>query len=168
MVGLLVEPIANYFDRYILTPVIGLFLEKPSARDFQDSLVEEEIRNNYLGSLSGRLSKPYMLCKEYVETKNLSTTFMVFLARYGFYRNCAFLLFLAAVIFAFLCDKNPCALLSMVVGVSLSLIFKRRADEFYSFMAPAVYHAFLIDKLEWSQEKKKSPRPIDPTNERQP
>lgn len=35
LVGLLIEPIASYFDRYVLTPVIGLFLENPRRGIFK-------------------------------------------------------------------------------------------------------------------------------------
>jgi len=102
-----------------------------------------------LGSLNGKIENPYAICKEYVETKHLSTTFMVFLSRYGFYRNCAFLALFygisAAVLSSGLLEGSG----NLILGFFLSFVFKCRAEDFYSYLAPSIYRAFLIDKVSW-------------------
>lgn len=75
---------------------------------------------------------------------------MVYLSRYGFYRNCVFLSLLygiaAVVEVRFWWEGALVGALCLLTAV----VFKRRAEDFYSYMAPAVYRAFLIDKLKWS------------------
>lgn len=115
----------------------------------EERLLQEEIRSKYLGSLSNRIENPYALCKEYFETKQLSTTFMFFLSRYGFYKNCAFIFICAEIASLFLASCIP-AVLSFLGCVVAAAVLKRRAEDFYSYQASAVYRAFLIDKLQWT------------------
>jgi hypothetical protein len=149
LLGMIIEPFANYFDRYALKFIFA-WMSKPKDKHVkEEELLAEEIRSKYLGSLSGKVSNPYALCKEYVETKQLSTTFMVFLSRYGFYRNCAFLAVVSGVAVLTLDRSWFIGSVSLVVCLAAAAVFKRRAEDFYSYMAPAVYRAFLIDKLQW-------------------
>jgi hypothetical protein len=147
--GMLIEPFANYADQTILAPVWKRVIPRKEKHRGEEELLAKEISAKYLGSLSGRILSPYAICKEYVETKQLSTTFMVYLSRYGFYRNCVFLALVSAiaslVVFRFWWE----GCVSAAFAVLSAFIFKRRAEDFYSYMAPAVYRAFLIDKLNW-------------------
>jgi len=149
LLGMIIEPFANYFDRYVLK-VVFEWMPKPKDKHLEEEqLLAEEIRSRYLGSLSGKISDPYGICKEYVETKQLSTTFMVFLSRYGFYRNCAFLTVASGFSVLVLDQSWLVGGGSLVACLAAAVVFKRRAEDFYSYMAPAVYRAFLIDKLQW-------------------
>jgi hypothetical protein len=149
LVGMVIEPFANYFDRYVSKFIFGWVSKPKDKHSDEETLLAEEIRSRYLGSLNGKISNPYAICKEYVETKQLSTTFMVFLSRYGFYRNCAFLAVDSG--FSVLALEKSWAIggASLVACLLAAAIFKLRAEDFYSYMAPAVYRAFLIDKLQW-------------------
>lgn len=149
LAGMIVEPFANYFDKYVLNYILGWAAKKKEKHSEEEEILKSEIKARYLGSLNGKIENPYSICKEYVETKQLSTTFMVYLSRYGFYRNCAFL---AIVFGAMVAPKaeNYCVFGLIVAASYLSAaIMKRRSEDFYSFMAPAVYRAFLIDKNKW-------------------
>lgn len=165
LMGMLIEPIANYVDREAVDkiyrffgPSLGFKIRRCSA---ETELLAEEIRMKYLGSLNGRIDNPYHLCKEYVETKQLSTTFMVFLSRYGFYRNCAFIALASTIPLVLLLQRSWATLLGVIALLFAALIFKARSKEFYSYMAPAVYRAFLIDKLDWKGDAKPSAQPDD-------
>lgn len=146
--GLLIEPLANFFDRYAGNYVFFWLKSENLKRKDNENIMREYIKESCLGNLSKRIENPFGLCKEYVETKQLSTTFMVFLARFGFYRNCSFIILFAG--FLYFIDTYDCAaFIWLVVCYFVSSLFKKRADEFYSYQATAVYSAFLIDNLNW-------------------
>ena len=147
--GMVIEPFANYFDKYIMKYTLSLVLKPKQKHTLEEALLKEEIRSKYFGSLNGKIENPYAICKEYVETKQLSTTFMVFLSRYGFYRNCAFISVVCGFIQFYFASTWHFGLPELLFALLCAVAFKRRSDDFYSYMAPTVYRAFLIDKLSW-------------------
>lgn len=150
--GLLIEPLANFFDRYLGKYLFFWLKVDSSKRKNNEKIMEGYIKENCLGDLNKCIENPFGLCKEYVETKQLSTTFMVFLARYGFYRNCSFITIFTG--FFYFMDIYDCAaFIWLVVSYLAAALLKKRADEFYSYQATAVYSAFLIDNLNWSSNK---------------
>ncbi|WP_454889205.1 hypothetical protein [Serratia quinivorans] len=150
--GMLIEPLANFFDRYTGKYIFFWLKSDNSKRKANEIIMEMYIKENCLGDLNNRIENPFVLCKEYVETKQLSTTFMVFLARFGFYRNCSFIVFATGV--TYLIDVYSCtASIWLIVSYFASALLKKRADEFYSYQATAVYSAFLIDNLNWPSKK---------------
>lgn len=150
LLGMLIEPLANFADRYVLKHLLGWATQPRSgAREAEENLLKEEIRAHYLGALGAKLDNPYQICKDYVEYKQLSTSFMVFLARYGFYRNCAFISIALGVAVALISTTTSGAIGSAIITLLAVIVFRRRAEEFYSYQAPAIYRAFLIDKIAW-------------------
>ena len=150
---MVIEPIANYFDKYILKYILWWVVKQKDPNSAEEKILEDEIKHKYLGSLNGKIDRPFPLCKEYVETRQLSTTFMIFLSRYGFYRNLAFITLTTGLILAIhLCDLKNSSL-TLIVAYFLAAVFKKRSADFYSYMAPTIYRAFLIDKLDWSENK---------------
>ena len=154
LVGMIIEPFANYFDRFVLTWAFSWVSKPKEKHSAEEKILKEEIRSKYLGSLNGRIENPYAICKEYVETKQLSTTFMVYLSRYGFYRNCAFLSIVSGIAAIFYVPTFCHGLVVVLFGFIAAAVFKRRSEDFYSFMAPSVYRAFLIDKLSWTPKER--------------
>ena len=155
LLGMLIEPLANYADRYILKHLLGWATKtKSEARDKEEELLKNEIRHRHLGDLNGKIDNPFQLCKDYVEYKQLSTTFMAFLARYGFYRNCAFISLTAGIAAVTLSTTWSGAIASASISLLAVVIFRKRAEEFYSYQAPAIYRAFLIDKITWNTRDK--------------
>ena len=150
LLGMIVEPFANYLDRYVLRYALGWASKPKQKHSAEESILKDEIRTKYMGSLNGKIENPYAICKEYVETKQLSTTFMVYLSRYGFYRNCAFVSVLSGIAILVLAPTWPLGFSGLLGGLVSAAVFKRRAEDFYSYMAPAVYRAFLIDKVAWA------------------
>ncbi len=164
--GMVIEPFANYFDSHILNFNLG-WISRPKDKHSQEEIIlKEEIRTKYMGSLNGRIENPFGMCKEYVETKQLSTTFMVYLSRYGFYRNCAFISVASGIASLFLASWCV-GIIGMLCGLAFAAVFKRRAGDFYSLMAPSVYRAFLIDKVSWAPVTgtASSSQPTPPTGE---
>ncbi|HAW94497.1 MULTISPECIES: hypothetical protein [unclassified Arsukibacterium] len=152
LLGLLIEPMANFFERYI-GKHLYFWLKLNKAERYSDEVVMKDyIKNHCFGDLNNRIENPYHLCKDYVETKQLSTTFMVFLARYGFYRNCSFIV-LVAGIFYFVDNLDGASFLLMLLSFLISALLTKRANEFYSYQGPAVYNAFLIDHLNWPAQQ---------------
>jgi hypothetical protein len=158
LIGMLIEPVANYFDRYFLKYALGWATTPNSrARNAEENLLREEIRARYLGHLGAKIDNPYQFCKDYVEYKQLSTTFMVFLARYGFYRNCAFTSISVGFAAALVSTTAFGVISALIISLIAAIIFRRRAEEFYSYLAPAVYRAFLIDKAAWKIQEQEVP-----------
>jgi hypothetical protein len=147
--GMLIEPFANYFDKYVLKRTHRWTSKPKEKHTREEDILINEIRTNYMGSLNGKIENPYAICKEYVETKQLSTTFMVYLSRYGFYRNCAFISVASGICAQFLPITWWGRILILIFSLIAAGVFKRRAEDFYSYMAPTVYRAFLIDKVSW-------------------
>lgn len=144
-IGMLYEPIANYFDKLINYFWFNIFPVKKKHKDEENKL-KELIRSRYLGGLGQDIENPYHLCKEYVETKQLSTTFMVFLSRYGFYRNASFLALASAALSLYHLGISATGIGVSVLFLGLAAIMKSRAEDFYSYLAPCVYRCYLIDK----------------------
>lgn len=153
MLGMLLEPLANYSDTFMVGPVYSLFFSKKKKHIQEQEILERHISENYMGSLNGVIRNPYGICKEYVETKQLSTTFMVYLSRYGFYRNCSFIALVVAIVLFFNLSNWCGKFFGCAFACFFVLLFKRRSEDFYSLMAPAVYRAFLIDKNPWVKSK---------------
>jgi len=156
LVGLLLEPVANYFDEYILHPLWVKTIPEKDKHKTEEEVLAKEIRENFLGKLNGKIENPYPICKEYVETKQLSTTFMVFLSRYGFYRNVSFLFFVSGVTDLFISSSWKVGFVILIIWLILAWTAKKRAQDFYSYLAPNVYRCFLIDKAFDNLEKKET------------
>lgn len=154
--GLLIEPLANFFERYFGKVIFFWLAWSNKTRQADEVTMEQHIKENGFGSLNGKIQNPYFLCKEYVETKQLSTTFMVFLARYGFYRNCSFIVLVSGVVY-FIGAFNWQAFGWLIGSYFASAVLTKRANEFYSYQAPAVYSAFLIDNLNWPAKQFSEP-----------
>jgi hypothetical protein len=147
LLGLLVEPFANYFDRFVLGWLMWWTSRPKKKYKEEEDILKDCILQNHLGPLTGSLTNPYGFCKDYVEANQLGANFMVFLSRYGFYRNCAFLSFASGIACFLLSSDREAGTLELAIGYAISALFKRRAEDFYSLLAPTVYRAFLIDKL---------------------
>ncbi len=150
MIGMLIEPLSNYSDSILIGRLFGWAGRAKEKHLSEERILKVHIAENYLGTLNGLISNPYGLCKEYVETKQLSTTFMVYLSRYGFYRNCSFIAFAVLPVLVIELDGVISKFAGSFVCLVLVALFKRRSADFYSLMAPAVYRAFLIDKNSWN------------------
>lgn len=144
-IGMLYEPFANYFDKLINLFWFKIFPEKKKHKD-EEIALKGLILSRYLGGLGPDISNPYHLCKEYVETKQLSTTFMVFLSRYGFYRNASFLAAASTALSLYHLGFNLAGIGVSALFLCLAAIMKLRAEDFYSYLAPCIYRCYLIDK----------------------
>ncbi|GAB3371513.1 hypothetical protein GCM10027431_20470 [Lysobacter rhizosphaerae] len=148
LLGMLIEPFANFVNRYFLSKIFA-WNRVSSDLKSDDAVIRDFVAQNCLGALSGKIQNPYHLCKDYVEYKQSGPTVMIFLSRFGFYRSCAFIALtigVAASVTATTCLEAAIALIS---GLMVAGVLKRRGDEFYSYMAPAVFRAFALDKLHW-------------------
>lgn len=143
--GMLIEPLANSCERFILGPVIGLIfspfnknkddVETESGR--LEKLIEEQLQVN-LGDES-----PYHYCKDYLIMNGLADQFNVFLSRFGFYRNASFIcLILGCASFSlFSCSLESC--ITPIISWPLALIYRKRSNDFFSYLAPTEYRSFL-------------------------
>lgn len=145
LVGMLIEPPANYLDKILFKSIVRKIF--PEVRDEDEEILKKEIKEKYLGALNGVISNPYHICKDYVEYKQLSPTFMIFLARFGFYRNCAFIIFWSGVSLVIYSPDICHKLLSGLFSVAAVILYRKRAEDFYGYQAPAIYRAYIFDKI---------------------
>lgn len=117
--------------------------------------MENEIKQNHLGALSGKIENPYQFCKVYIQDKDLSKEFMVFLARFGFYRNISFT-FLALAAVSFFHFQNS---MGVVFAIAMSCLYKFRSNQFYSYLAPTVFTTYFIHKALDQKEKGENQNP---------
>ena len=149
LIGMLIEPLANYFDKLISDPIFKKLIGEKKKHKGREKVIEDFIKTKCLGELNSKIDNPFAICKEYVETKQLSTTFMVFLSRYGFYRNASFLCILSIILTLVSYGFNYTSVIISTIQLMLVIAFKKRSEDFYSYQAPSIYYAFLIDKLDW-------------------
>lgn len=90
---------------------------------------------------------PYFWCKDYVIQNKIDTPFMVFLSKFGFYRNIAFLFYLNALIFIIflIIEGNIIISIAVIVGsITLGIIFSFRSKKFYLHMEKAIYGNYFV------------------------
>lgn len=150
LAGALVEPLANGFEKVVFWVLRKAGRETTMARS--GTALESYIQRHYTDRILGEGARPYPLCKEYVEANGLSTTFMPFLAKFGFYRSAAFCFLVFGFIEAWRFTSslneaagtaNVTAFVSASIAFALVLIYLHRSRQFLSYQAPAVYAAFL-------------------------
>lgn len=164
LAGALIEPLANGFEKVVFWLLRKAGRETTMARS--GTALESYIQRNFTDQILGEGARPYPLCKEYVEANGLSTTFMPFLAKFGFYRSAAFCFLIFGIIeawrFAASFDEtvgtvNLAALASASVAFALVIIYLHRSRQFLSYQAPAVYAAFLGPILSQLLKKDRTP-----------
>jgi len=52
--GLVIEPFANYFDRFVMKALFGWLIRPKAKHSDEEEILAEEIKTNYLGSLCGK------------------------------------------------------------------------------------------------------------------
>lgn len=148
LLGMLIEPLANYTDKYIFKYILWWTVNKDKKMKNTENTLKQHIIEHYLGNLKNTIEELFYICKEYVETNQLSTKFMVFLSRYGFYRNISFIIIFISgfVLSVILVDKYFTSCLIIFSSYLISGVFRKRSQEFYSYMAPTIYATFINDK----------------------
>lgn len=145
LVGMLVEPFANYLDRYVLSRLPRQLRVDRDRLNHDDMAVRELAISRLLDPIGLAQSSPFRVLKDYVEREQLAPTVMIFLSRFGFYRSVAAVTLVSSVILAVTSDSGLKAGGLLIAGILAALVFKARSDEFYSYIAPAVYRAALFD-----------------------
>jgi hypothetical protein len=156
LAGMLVEPLANYFDRYVLNQLPGKLRVKRTGLNDDDKAARAFAVAHVLKPLQLDLNDPFQALKDYAERQQIAPTVMVFLSRFGFYRSVAFVTFTSSVV---LCVSAPTlreGLIELFGGAMILFVLKARADEFYSYIAPAVYRAVCASFFKDAGESKPS------------
>ena len=157
-VGLMFEPIGNYFSKFFLDSTIRKIPRINSQevmRQEQDEyyeMVKKIIEKKY--SIIGDKVEYYQIAKTEVLRSDSTNKFMTFLGNYGFYRNLSVIVLINLILFLFSWDyaldyKNILA----IIGISLiflivHFIFYRRGREFYYYSGNEIYKNFLVQNGE--------------------
>lgn len=137
LVGMFIEPIANWVVKYI--EKLAWFEpreirnKEPLVNTVKSHLPDDEIDSANL----------YRYCKAVVELKFPNSNHDIFLARFGFYRSMSVLLALIFIVnwFVFKCD-------AINISVNVLLVFSayqflKRSQVFKNHMEEAVYYNYL-------------------------
>ncbi|MCM2286836.1 MAG: hypothetical protein NDI81_18790 [Desulfobacula sp.] len=155
LIGMLLEPISNLCDRAILGPIWKVINPKSQKLNKEEAeSLEKTIKDILYNEHKIKVDSIYHFCKDYIEQKQANTNFMVFLARFGFYRNVAFICFFSAVGTPFVFSIGYIEWIIVTGWLFLLFLFKKRSNEFYSYLAPTVYRCFLGCQLREKIDKK--------------
>lgn len=137
LVGMFIEPIANWLVKY----VERLAWFEPREIRNKEALVD--LVKSHLPSNEIDSANLYRYCKAVVELKFSGSNHDIFLARFGFYRSMSVLL---ALIFIVNCFDFKCDAINISVNVLLVLFayqFLKRSQVFKNHMEEAVYYNYL-------------------------
>lgn len=147
LIGMTIEPLSNYFDKYFLSLPFKL------ARGNKTTQIDKELavlvglaKKEMPDSFAASFENPFFLCKEYLDRKKINNTYEIFLARFGFYRNCSLIFTALAVGTAYSQKLSESSFIATFTLVVAAFIFKFRSMQFYEYQGPAVLRAFLIDR----------------------
>jgi ABC-type multidrug transport system fused ATPase/permease subunit len=135
-IGMLLEPIANIFEKTIKK--LSFFPRKnnqrlESVKDIIKKLVPDTIDDRML----------YRYCKSVVELKSSTSNADLFLARFGLYRNLSFLSFLCIIANLVFFNITWASSLLSVSLLAFVVLTMRRATEFLRHMESAIYYHFI-------------------------
>jgi hypothetical protein len=153
LIGMLIEPLANICDKKLIAPILLKIKIIKSKNEEEKEELKSIISKIIKTEINEEITNVYHFCKDYVEQKQLTTNFMIFLARFGFYRNVSFLCFIASIISPFLYDENSEKIIASLIWLTLTVIYKKRSVDFFSYQAPTLYRCFLADRYIIKQNK---------------
>jgi len=146
--GLFVEPLANLSEK-LLGPLLSSLVQRvarffsrgnqvPTARSLRE-LAEETIPEEIRSSISS-----YHWCKNYLDQQGVVTNYMTFLAKFGFYRNIAFVFAANALSIPMVHGRCPAQLGLAVALLLLACVFGWRSSVFYGHMGQAIFGHYLV------------------------
>ena len=149
-IGIIFEPISLFFrvllKIYEWKPVFKTLVTlSKEQHEIYYPKVKQIIIDKY--GLTDIRTDYYQVAKTYLAQENIETSYMVFLSRFGFYRNLSILLFINLFIFPFV--KGGKYLFWEVTSI-LSVIFifhillYRRGREFYLYTGNEIYRNFIL------------------------
>ena len=142
--GLIVEPLANYVDyrgRFVIRWALHRWSsELPGEREAEaiERPMSELIRTSYMSPELAQVVQPYDWCKDVLLQRGVPTPYMAFLAKFGFYRNIAFLSYANALILLVLYPISGFTLTVALVSFVLGAAFSCRSHRFYHHLTRAV------------------------------
>lgn len=148
LIGLIIEPIGNYYGRIVITieKKLGKFSPNNDLKDWScqiDQAFKEFVKKDIPSELSENI-QVYNWCKDYIKQKNINTNFIVFLSMFGFYRNLEFIMFLNTVSIFFLYSNSLVKYVFILISILSIFIFRRRSLIFYNHMSLTVYQNYVI------------------------
>jgi hypothetical protein len=148
--GMLIEPLGNLIEKLQFTlqnlfPKISPY-EKVNKREKEIRETYEKLIKLEINTQSREIPDLYHWAKNYLLQNNINTSYMVFLSKFGFYRNvgCIFYLNIFIVI-----ALHPLTVLSVLITICsflLGLLYFYRSRKFFNDLSLTVYQNFLINK----------------------
>jgi hypothetical protein len=136
LLGMLVDALSNRFHR---TQIKIFRINKRVSRDQME--VEAKVRKLLPDIITEKTMFRY--CKAFVSQNCKNNNVEVFLARFGFYRNFSFILFMSSFVsyYAF------CSMMFSIIIFFLSRVFMSRSSHFLSLLESEVYYNYLASNI---------------------
>ncbi len=147
LVGMLIEPIANWLVKYV--EMLDFF--KPREIRHKESLVN--IVKKHLPYCEVESANLYRFCKAVVELKFQNSSHDIFLARFGFYRSMSVLLALIFIVNFFVFKCNSLNIIFNALTGFFAYIFLKRSQVFKNHMEEAVYYNYLALVMSKDEDK---------------
>ena len=150
LVGMIIEPIANWLVKYV--EKLGWL--KPREIRHKESLVN--IVKKYLPNDEIESANVYRFCKAVVELKFENSNHDIFLARFGFYRSMCVLLALIFIVNFFVFKCNAINILFNALLGFFAYKFLKRSQVFKNHMEEAVYYNYLALAVSKDEQKNRN------------
>ena len=120
---------------------------KVQKENEHDKKVNEIIKRKYMPKNLHDLVEPYFWANYTLSQKEVSTPYMVFLSKFGFYRNLCSLSCLNAIAVLVLYRISLITLVVVVSSLIISYAFMKRSNKFYQHCSKAVYGHYFVNKV---------------------
>jgi hypothetical protein len=149
VVGLLFEPVAN-----LVSDKLKKGLPSRLGKTFGWPDISADVEQTRLSALAKEVMPKgvkdnidiFQWCKDYLVQNGTDTPYMVFLAKFGFYRNMGCLFFMNALAVGILYWQCWCwTVCGIAVScVVLGIIYYNRSGKFYRHLSVAMYRNYLV------------------------
>lgn len=146
--GLLLDAISITLGDFFVEPVFKMTEDSKEIEKLTEIIKEKYIKPEE-PEVSENIEKPFHWAKDYLIQNQIETNYMVFLSKFGFYRNVAFILFLNALIFLiyfFISGFELKFMATFVVSLFAGVLFSLRSKKFYGYVGMTVLRNYLIAK----------------------
>lgn len=150
-IGIIFEPISNFCFRKLIKiyewrPLFKTLVTlSKEQQEVYFPKVKQIIIDKY--GLTDIRTDYYQIAKAYLAQKNIENSYMIFLSRFGFYRNLSVLLFINLLVFPFV-KGNEYSFSTIVIILLVIFIFHislyKRGRQFYLYTGNEIYRNFIL------------------------
>lgn len=151
-VGILFEPIANFlFNQLVkIYEWKNIFKKLKRLKVERDEVYFPKIKQIVVEKygFSDEKTDFYQIARTYIVKKNIDNSYMIFLSRFGFYRNLSIICFLNVILFPLFKHGDFTTIQLTLISLGLfilHIILYARGREFFFYTGNEIYRNFILD-----------------------